>query len=163
MSFEVVTPTGNKTISAEVNAGEEYQKVAEYIGGAVKSVTNPSFEQAVAGTAGGATMSKTVSAASTNATSVKASAGQVYGIVVNNQNAAVRYLKLYNKASSPTVGTDTPVKTIAIQPGQTLSVPVPAVGWVFSTGIAFALTTGVADSDTGAVSANEHVVNIDYK
>jgi hypothetical protein len=39
---------------------------------------------------------------------VKASAGQVYSLFVSNINAAVRYLKLYNKASAPTVGTDVP-------------------------------------------------------
>ena len=30
----------------------------------------------------------------------------------------------------------------------------------FSTGIAFALTTGAADSDTGAVAANDIIVNL---
>lgn len=116
-------------------------------------------------TTGGLSMSKTVSAASTNATSVKASAGQVYGLQVMNLNAAARYLKLYNKASAPTVGTDTPVKTIMI-PGNTAGAGVVlswANGLAFGTGIAFALTTGIADTDTGAVAANEIVVNLDYK
>jgi lysophospholipase L1-like esterase len=61
-----------------------------------------------------------ISANSTNATSVKASAGSVGLIVVSNINAAVRYLKMYNKASAPTVGTDTPVMTIAVPPNQTV-------------------------------------------
>lgn len=116
-------------------------------------------------TAGGATPYKLISAASTNATSVKASAGQIYSIVVMNLNASQRYLKLYNKASSPTVGTDTPVQVYMIPgaaagAGFTLSIP---VGMQFDTGIAFALTTGIADSDTGAVAANEIVVNLTYK
>lgn len=114
---------------------------------------------------GGATPSKTVSAASTNATSVKASAGTLYGVQVSNVNAAVRYLKLYNKASAPTVGTDTPVKTIAIPgntagAGNTIAFP---YGVEFSTGIAFALTTEATDAGTTAVAANEIVVNLDYK
>jgi hypothetical protein len=113
---------------------------------------------------GGATLHKTISAASTNATSVKASAGKVVGVQAFNVNAEERFLKFYNKASAPTVGTDTPVKTLMI-PGQTTGagfvVGVPH-GWAFATGIAFALTTGVADSDTGAVAANEIVVNLDY-
>lgn len=111
---------------------------------------------------GGASVSRTISAATTNATSVKASPGTVYGLTVNNVNAAVRYLKFYNKASAPTVGTDTPVLTIALPPADVTSVPFP-VGVEFSTGIAFALTTGVADADTAAVAANEHVVHVFYK
>jgi hypothetical protein len=116
-------------------------------------------------TNGGATPYKLVSAGSTNATSLKASAGQIYSIDCFNINAAVRYLKLYNKASAPTVGTDTPVHVYAI-PGATTgggftkSIP---VGMEFTTGIAFALTTGITDADTGAVAASEILVNIDYK
>jgi len=54
------------------------------------------------------------SAATTNATSAKASAGEVHVILATNTTATVKYLKLYNKASAPTVGTDTPILTIAL-------------------------------------------------
>lgn len=130
--------------------------------------TTPGTTNAVrntAGTTGGATPYKLISAASTNATSVKASVATLYGIQVYNTNAAARYLKLYNKASAPTVGTDTPVKVITI-PGSTIgagsNVSIPSVGVAFGTGLAFALTTGAADSDTGAVAANEIITNLDY-
>lgn len=112
----------------------------------------------------GATPQKWNSAASTNATSVKASTGKVYSIVVTNQNAATRYLKFYNKASAPTVGTDTPVWVLAVPgnstgAGMVVALPMPLK---FSTGIAFAITTGAADSDTGAVALNEIIVNLGY-
>lgn len=116
-------------------------------------------------TTGGATPSVTISAASTNATSVKASAGTLYGVMLHNINAAVRYFKVYNKASAPTVGTDTPVLVFPI-PGNTAGAGVVltfSAGVALGTGIAFALTTGVANSDTGAVAANEIVVNLLYK
>jgi hypothetical protein len=115
----------------------------------------------VAHTAGGATPYKLVSAASTNATSVKASAGQIYSITAMNTNAAVRYLKLYNKASAPTVGTDTPVQVYALPPsgGITLSIP---VGMAFATGIALATTTGAADSDNTGVALSEIVISLTY-
>lgn len=116
-------------------------------------------------TTGGLTMSKTTSAASDNATSLKASAGQIYAIQVFNVNAAVRYLKLYNKASAPTVGTDVPVKTLAI-PGNTAGAGMVLAwpqGLGFDTGIAFALTTESTDAGTTGVSADEITVNIDYK
>lgn len=116
-------------------------------------------------TAGGLTTHKTVSAASTNATAVKASAGQLYEIMCSNVNAAARYLKLYNKATAPTVGTDTPVWTLII-PGNTagggIAKSIPK-GLEFSTGIAFALTTEATDAGTTGVAASELVVNLGYK
>lgn len=110
------------------------------------------------------TLTRLVSAASTNATSVKASAGTVFVVTAFNLNAAIRYLKFYNKASAPTVGTDTPVATFPIPASAT------GAGFVinldpgadFATGIALALTTGVADADTGAVAANEIFVHLIY-
>ena len=101
-----------------------------------------------------------VSAASTNATSLKASAGTLYTLFAVNLNAAVRYIKFYNKASDPTVGTDTPVATFPI-PASTTGAGFAidlGPGFDFATGIAYATTTGVADSDTAAVAANEIIV-----
>lgn len=117
-------------------------------------------------TANGLSISRTLSAASTNATSVKGSAGQVYTVIAHNINAAVRYLKLYNKATAPTVGTDTPVMTLPIPAnaaGAGFVLDTGGMGIAFATGIGYAITTGVADADTGAVAANEIVVNVLYK
>ena len=112
---------------------------------------------------GAGTTHHLISAASTNATSVKASAGTVNHIVVNNINAAVRYLKVYNKASAPTVGTDTPVLTLAIPAGSVQSIDLGSRGLRLGTGVAYALTTGIAVADTGAVAASEHAVHISYE
>jgi hypothetical protein len=102
-------------------------------------------------------------AASTNATSAKASAGRVYAIQGYNAATSVRYLKIYNKASAPTVGTDTPIKTLALPPSAGFAFDFP-VGYYFATGIAYALTTGSADSDTGALTAADVVgLNVDYQ
>ena len=118
-----------------------------------------------ADTTGGWTPTHLISAATTNATTVKASAGQVGYIICSNLNASARYLKLYDKASAPTVGSDTPVFT-EVLPGSTtgggIALNIPA-GIAFANGISFALTTGIADADTGAVSASEISVNIGYK
>lgn len=120
---------------------------------------------ATAATSGGATPFRLISAASTNATSVKGSAGQVYAVWATNVNAAARYLKFYNKASAPTVGTDTPVFVCGL-PGNAAgaggSIAIPP-GIEFTTGIAIALTTGIADSSTGAVAADEIAVSIAYR
>lgn len=97
--------------------------------------------------------SKLVSAAaSTNATVAKASGGGVTFISGYNANAAARYLKLYNKATAPTVGTDVPTHVFRLPPSSDFmfdfSNPL-----IFATGISYALTTGSADNDTGALTA----------
>jgi hypothetical protein len=96
---------------------------------------------------------------------VKASAGQVGYIICSNINVAARYIKLYDKASAPTVGSDTPVFTEVLPGSATgggIALNIPA-GISFSNGISFALTTGMAVADTGVVAASEISVNIGYK
>jgi hypothetical protein len=112
---------------------------------------------------GGLTLARIISAATTNATSVKTAAGQIYNIQAFNVNASARYLKLYNKASAPTVGTDTPVATYFLAPTTGALVIEAANGIAFSAGIAFAITANMADSDTTAIGASDVVVNIQYK
>lgn len=130
--------------------------------------TTPWLVQQNGVTAGGSTPYKLNSAASTNATSVKGSAGQVYMITASNVGSGVAFLKLYNKASAPTVGTDTPILVFLIPVASTAAngagtnIPVPSCGLAFGTGIAFAITGGAADSDTTAVGANQVIVNIGY-
>jgi hypothetical protein len=112
-------------------------------------------------TSGGTSGAKIIAAASTNATSIKASAGQIFGIELANNAAYAVFLKLYNKASAPTVGTDTPVRTIQIPAGGRCEINRP-LGFAFSTGIAYAITKLVADADTTVVVADDLVGSIDY-
>ena len=65
-------------------------------------------------------------------------------------------------AASVTVGTSTPVLTIPLAENQGANVEFTN-GIAFSTAITVAATTGVADNDTGAPSANDVIVNIFYK
>lgn len=111
---------------------------------------------------GASTHHHLISAAATNATSAKASAGTITSLTLSNAAASPRYFKLYNKASAPVVGTDTPVKTIMIPAGQTVDVDMGFAGLRLTSGIAYALTTGMAVADTGAVGAAEVAVNISY-
>src|SRR5579859_1492999 len=118
--------------------------------------------QSQAGTTGGSTASHTISAASTNATSTKASAGLLYGFCVSNTNAAARFVKFYNKASAPTVGTDTPVLTVQVPPNSTVIRAYPE-GLTFSTGIAWAATGAITDADTTAIGLSDLSVDLNYK
>jgi hypothetical protein len=113
-------------------------------------------------TTGGATSFTLISAASTNATFVKASAGLLYMLAATNNGASVAFLKLYNKASAPTVGTDTPVMTFLLPAGGGITVPIPVQGITFSTGIAYALTGLATTADTTAVALSQIQLNGAY-
>jgi hypothetical protein len=128
--------------------------------GIASGVSIPTTIQAA--TSGGWTPHTAISAATTNATSVKTSAGQVGGFTVFNNAASVRYLKLYDKASAPTVGTDIPVMTILIPAGGGVVMPIGA-GVSFGTGIAYALTTGITVADATAVALSDVAVNLCWK
>lgn len=107
------------------------------------------------------TASRINAAASTNATSLKASAGIIRTIDVFNVAAYNVFLKLYNKASAPTVGTDTPVMTIPIPAGGGYSKTWPS-GFPFSTGIAYAITKLQTDSDTTVLVAGDLTGNTSW-
>jgi len=128
------------------------------------SVTNPLPVQVIPTTSGGLTIYSLESAATTNATNVKASAGKVHWMYVTNTNAAVRYMKVYDSASAPTAGSGTPVLRLAIPAAATGAgfVFASASGLSFASGIGFTLVTGAGDSASTGVGADEIQVNIGY-
>lgn len=91
-----------------------------------------------------------------------ASPCMLHGWFIHNKNAATIYVKVYNKATAPTVGTDTPALTIPIPTGASANVEFLG-GIEFTAGIGLGATTGVADNDTGAPGANDVIVNLFYK
>ena len=102
-----------------------------------------------------------VTAASTNSAVVKATAGMLYEITISNPTATAAYVKLYNKATAPTVGTDVPVLTQAVAAGSTVALNFGQVGKRFATGIGIACTAAAAASDTG-VSVAGIQINATY-
>lgn len=111
-------------------------------------------------TTGGYTTYHLVSAGTTNATVVKASAGQLYGWYIYNSNAAARKLVFHNTASVPTAGASV-FFSIVLPPGAGANV-FNQIGIPFSSGIAITTVTGLADSDTTAVAANDLIINLFY-
>jgi hypothetical protein len=105
-----------------------------------------------------------VSAASNNATFLKASNGGVYGWSISNTNAAWRYVKLYNKASAPAPATDSAllVRTVGIPPGGVVNYFNMAGSKSYSTGIALATTTGSSDTDNTSVGAGDLIIQVDW-
>ena len=91
------------------------------------------------------------SANTTNATAAKASAGKLFSVNGYNSTATVTYLKFYDKATAPTVGTDTPVLTLALPASAVFSYDLGGIA--FATGIGYGLTTAAADNGTTAPAA----------
>jgi hypothetical protein len=114
-----------------------------------------------AATGAAATYSRVASAASTNATILKSSAGALAAIDLFNVASYTVFLKWYNKISAPTVGTDTPVWTVPIPPGGGYARDF-IQGEYFSTGIAYAITKAQPDSDATAIAAGDVIGRIKW-
>ena len=116
------------------------------------------------GTLGGAVPFHSYSAATTNATNVKGSAGTVYTLSLQNTNATVYYFKLYDKATAPTCGSDSVVWATAVSAlatGYNTTIPFPT-GLAFANGIGFCITAVQADADA-TVAATGITISIAYR
>jgi hypothetical protein len=100
-------------------------------------------------------------AATTNATSITTVPADLHAIIATNTTASIKYLKLYNKASSPTVGTDIPVLCIALQINNLPTVVNIPEGFYFNSGLAYAITGAAANTDTTALAAG-NVVGLNF-
>jgi hypothetical protein len=100
------------------------------------------------------------SAATTNGQLVLTGTSGLQALFATNIGAAVAFVKLYNKATAPTVGTDTPAMIITV-PAAVAGVPgsveiTPGFnGYRFALGLGLAITGLVADTDTTAVAAGQ--------
>ena len=105
------------------------------------------------------------SAATTNGALILAGTSGLQAFWATNTGAAAAFVKLYNKATAPTVGTDVPEMIIPV-PAAVGGVPgvaqiTPGVnGYRFPLGLGIAITGGVADSDTTAVAASHVKVKL---
>lgn len=92
-------------------------------------------------------------AGSVNNTLVKEGSTDLYTIIGNNARASISYLKLYDKATAPAAGTDTPKMTFALPASLPFALDLPALN--FSKGLGYAFTTAAADNDTGALTSGD--------
>lgn len=152
--------TGVSILAERIDALVSINANAKYTRPRVNTV-GALYSQLVPGLANGNTSATVISANTTNGTNVKNAAGQLYGLILSNNNATVAYFKLYNKASTPTVGTDTPVATIMIPANGTV-ITNWDTGWAFGTGLGYGITTGMAVADTGAVAAAQVAATLIY-
>ena len=105
------------------------------------------------------------STASTNGALILTGSSGLQAFWATNTGVAAAFVKLYNKATAPTVGTDVPEMIIPI-PAAVAGVPGVAEvtpgfnGHRFPLGLGIAITGGAADSDTTAVAAGQVKVKL---
>jgi len=109
------------------------------------------------GTPVSGTQYNVVTAASTNGALIKSTAGNFMEISISNLTAATIYVKLYNKATAPTVGTDVPVLTIPVSAGAFSAFQFGRFGKRFPTGIGIAVTGAAAATDTTVIAAGAQI------
>lgn len=99
-----------------------------------------------------------VSAATTNATVIKSSAGCLRGWCIHNKSAGTLRVVLHNTASTPTAGSGV-YWVVKIPAGATAN---SDFCLHFSTGIAITTVSGDTDATTTAVALNDLDINIAY-
>lgn len=105
------------------------------------------------------------SAATTNGALVLTGTSNVSSFYATNEGASAAYIKLYNKASAPTVGTDVPEMIIPVPAaaGGVPGVANPNIGFHgfrFALGLGIAITRNAVHTDTTAVGAGEVKVKL---
>jgi hypothetical protein len=99
---------------------------------------------------------------SANADSIKDGAGEVVGLVASNINKSEdAFLKFYDKKGSPDVGKDSPVATILIPAGETISLSSAALP--FEKGLGLGITRTPEDASAQGVNANEVFITAWYR
>ena len=105
------------------------------------------------------------SAATTNGALILTGTSNVSSFYATNEGATAAYVKLYNKATAPTVGTDVPEMIIPV-PAATSGVPGVANpnigfhGFRFALGLGIAVTGAAVYTDTTAVTAGQVKVKL---
>lgn len=97
---------------------------------------------------------RVVAAATTNQKNLKNAAGNIAWIDLYTAAAYDVFLKFYDKATTPTPGTDTPIWTIPLKTGLRTRIEFN-LGLYFPTGISYAITKLIADSDTTVLVAGD--------
>lgn len=105
------------------------------------------------------------SAATTNGALILTGTSNVSSFYATNEGATAAYIKLYNKATAPTVGTDVPEMTIPVpaavsgMPG-VATIPIGFHGFRFALGLGIAITRNAVHTDTTAIGAGEVKVKL---
>lgn len=103
---------------------------------------------------------------------VKAGAGKLNCIVAMNMTSSARFLKIYDKATAPVLGTTIPVFLVGLQASMLTPVVInlgspggdeEESGMRFLLGLGVAASTSAADADSGATSTGDVLVSLLYR
>jgi len=105
------------------------------------------------------------SAATTNGALIITGTSGVFSIYATNEWASTAYIKLYNKATAPTVGTDIPEMIIPVPAAAAwipwvANIPWGFIGYRFALWLGIAITRNAVFSDTTAIWAGEVKVKL---
>ncbi len=105
------------------------------------------------------------SAASTNGALIITWTSGVYSIYATNEWASAAYIKLYNKATAPTVWTDIPEMIIPVPAAVSwlpwvANLPAWFIGYRFALWLGIAITRNAVHTDTNGVGAGEVKVKL---
>jgi len=147
-----VSVQGTPAVTISGTAAVSFTQPALVAGTAAIGDVGQQYRANATGAASGAHI---VSAASTNATVVKAGAGRVLGWCLANTTLSFKYVKLHNQTTTPTAGTGV-VRTISLPANGTVTFSLEG-GISFTTGIGLTIVTGSADADNTAVAVGDVV------
>ncbi len=102
------------------------------------------------------------SAASNNAQLVERTKAELRSIACFNAGGAAAYVKLYDKAVAPTIGTDVPVLVVPVPAAGSARIDFGSAGMRFILGMGIGMVTGAADTDNTAVAAAQLKVTLLY-
>jgi hypothetical protein len=120
----------------------------------------------VAHTVGGWTPYSALSTGAVLTAEIKGSAGQIGSLQCFNNGANEVFIRLYNQTGAPGSGDAANIIWRGMIPGNAAAagfvVTIP-IGIACATGIGVRVSAAVADNDTTALTANEVMVNVQYK
>jgi hypothetical protein len=91
--------------------------------------------------------------ASTNGANIKNSAGSLFELTAYNSTAGTIYIRFYNKASSPSVGSDIPIMTIPVATNSFGNAQFGHLGKRFPLGISISITGAGTNTDATNTAA----------
>ncbi len=101
--------------------------------------------------------------ATTNSNLIAAGARRVYSLDVFNASMATLYVRLYDKATAPTVGTDVAKRVYAIPTLTNIHLVWAGEGDPYTLGLGLAVTAGAAYNDATAVAAHDAQITAVYE
>ena len=156
-----VTSITNAVTVSQGTATSLKTQAENYQGGSAVSSSNPLYVTVASSISGGDSTYHLVSAATTNATNIKASAGKVTGWYIYNSNANARKVAFHNTAGTPIAGAS--IHSAIVIPGLAATNVSFPDGIDFGTGIAITTVTDLTDAGNTAVGINDLIINIYYK